>query len=65
MIAVLVHTSKVLPCRMALAMPSGIDTRYMISVLHRPSEMDTGIFSMISSVTVASRKKLCPKSKCR
>ena len=33
----------------ALAMPSGIDTRYWISVSHKPSEIDTGIFSSTSS----------------
>ena len=62
MIAELVQTSKALPWRVALAMPSGMETRYMISVLHSPSEMDTGIFSRIRSVTLASRKKLSPKS---
>ena len=62
MMAELVHTSKWLPCRVALAMPRGIDTRYMISVLHSPSEIDTGIFSAIRSMTLASRKKLSPKS---
>ena len=62
MIAELVQTSKVLPWRVALAIPRGIDARYMISVLHSPSEIDTGIFSTISSVTDASRKKLSPKS---
>ncbi|MCY1351354.1 hypothetical protein D9M68_297440 [compost metagenome] len=65
MIAELVQTSKTLPWRVALAMPRGIDTRYMISVLHRPREMDTGIFSTIRSVTLASRKKLLPKSRRR
>ncbi|MCY1484276.1 hypothetical protein D9M68_178650 [compost metagenome] len=64
MIAELVQMSKWLPCRTALAMPSGIDTRYMISVLHRPMEIDTGSFSTIRSVTLASRKKLWPKSRC-
>ncbi|MNF17901.1 hypothetical protein D3C80_2216810 [compost metagenome] len=62
MIAVLLQTSKALPWRTALAIPRGIDTRYMISVLHRPSEIDTGIFSTIRSMTLASRKKLSPKS---
>ncbi|MNO98759.1 hypothetical protein D3C76_905130 [compost metagenome] len=62
MIAELVHTSKWLPWRTALAIPSGIDTRYMISVLHSPSEIETGIFSAIRSITLASRKKLSPKS---
>ncbi|MCY1338607.1 hypothetical protein D9M71_80140 [compost metagenome] len=62
MIAVLLQTSKALPWRTALVMPSGMDTRYMIRVLQSPREMDTGIFSMIRSVTLASRKKLVPKS---
>ncbi len=62
MIAELVQTSNLLPWRVALAIPSGIEARYMISVLHSPSEMETGIFSMIRSVTLASRKKLSPKS---
>ncbi|MNF88573.1 hypothetical protein D3C85_1615260 [compost metagenome] len=62
MIAELVQTSKALPWRVALAMPRGIDTRYMINVLHSPSDMETGIFSMIRSMTLASRKKLSPKS---
>jgi hypothetical protein len=35
----------------------------MISVIHRPSEIETGIFSLIRSITEASRKKLLPKSK--
>lgn len=65
MIAELVQMSKTLPWRTALAIPSGIDTRYMISVLQSPSEIDTGNFSTIRSVTLASRKKLCPKSRCR
>ena len=62
MISELVQTSKWLPWRVALAIPRGIDTRYMIRVLHNPSEMETGIFSLIRSMTLASRKKLSPKS---
>ncbi|MCY1372920.1 hypothetical protein D9M69_601590 [compost metagenome] len=65
MIAVLLQTSKALPWRTALAMPSGMDTRYIIRVLQSPREMDTGSFSRIRSVTLASRKKLLPKSSLR
>ncbi|MCY1333937.1 hypothetical protein D9M68_801680 [compost metagenome] len=65
MIAVLLQTSKALPWRTALAIPRGMDTRYMIRVLQSPREMDTGSFSMIRSMTLASRKKLVPKSSFR
>ena len=63
-IAELVHTSKALPWRTALLIPSGMEIIYISSVLQSPSEMETGIFSIIKSVTLASRKKLLPKSKC-
>ena len=65
MIAALVQTSKCDPSRTALAMPSGIEIRYTISVVHSPSEIDTGILSTIRSITLRSRKKLLPKSSVR
>ena len=57
------QTSKRDPSRTALAMPSGIDIRYTSSVVHSPSEIETGIFSSTRSTTVRSWKKLSPKSK--
>ena len=56
MIAALVHTSKGVPSRTALAIPSGIDTKYTRRVVHSPSEIDTSILSMTSRTTDRSRK---------
>ena len=51
-----VHTSKVEPSFTAFLMPSGIETRYWISVSHSPSEIDTGSFSAMRLSTERSRK---------
>ena len=65
MMSPLVHTSKPLPSRTAFAMPSGMEMMYTSSVVHSPSEMDTGSLSITRSTTDWSRKKLSPKSKRR
>ena len=56
MITALVHVSKREPSLIALRMPSGIEIAYDSSVIHRPSEIDTGIFSRTSLSTLTSRK---------
>ena len=48
--------SKREPSRTAFMMPSGIEIRYTNRVVHRPSEMDTGILSSTKSMTLRSRK---------
>ena len=52
----LVQVSKREPSRIALRMPSGIDTKYESNVIHSPSEIDTGSFSAINCKTPMSRK---------
>ena len=51
-----VQMSKGVPSFTALRMPSGIDTAYWMMSSHRPSEIDTGIFSTIRLTTLRSRK---------
>ncbi len=54
--AVEVHMSNCDPSRTAFEMPSGIEIKYEISVIHSPSEIETGIFSTTRSMTLTSRK---------
>src|SRR5436305_8418336 len=57
-----VQVSKREPSLTALRMPSGIEIRYVSSVIQMPSDIDTGSFSLMSCSTLVSRKKLLPKS---
>jgi hypothetical protein len=47
----LVQTSKLLPSRTALRIPNGMDIRYTNNVVHKPSDIDTGILSSTRSMT--------------
>src|SRR5947209_18066384 len=50
------------PSLTALRMPSGIEIKYVSSVIQMPSDIETGSFSLMSCSTLVSRKKLLPKS---
>ena len=54
----LVQISKAEPSRTALAIPSGIEIRYTRSVVHSPSEIETGSLDTMRSTTGRSWKKL-------
>ena len=56
MSTVLVQESKGSPSRTAFRIPSGIEMKYVMSVIQSPSEIETGIFSLMSSITDTSRK---------
>ena len=65
MTTALVHTSMAEPSRTAFVIPSGIETKYTRRVVHSPSEIETGSFSITRLTTERSRKKLVPKSNAR
>src|SRR5206468_8511448 len=56
MITADVHVSNFEPSWTALRMPSGIEIRYVRSVIQTPSDIETGSFSLISCSTLTSRK---------
>ena len=51
-----VQTSKREPSPTAFRIPSGIEIRYVSSIIQIPSDIDTGSFSLISCNTLTSRK---------
>src|SRR5215469_13285865 len=56
MITADVQVSNFEPSFTALRMPSGIEIRYVRSVIQMPSDIETGSFSLISWITLMSRK---------
>ena len=56
MIAPEVHVSKGVPSFTALRIPKGMEIRYAATVDHRPSVIETGIFSSTRSTTLIERK---------
>ena len=51
-----VQLSKLEPSNKAFLIPKGIDIMYAKRVVHKPNDIETGIFSIMSSITEIERK---------